>query len=83
MKNAVYGDARLIRNVVEMAGELFLVARGCRPHGTFRKSLTHNQICKMHTVNCSLKKIAYTCDGVTDTSCKHESKPASAGRLPG
>ena len=77
MKNAVYGDDRVIRNVVEVSGKLCLVARGCRPEGVFRKNITHNQISEMHTVNCSLKKIAYACDGVTDTSCKHE---ARAGR---
>jgi hypothetical protein len=70
----MYGDDRKIRNVVDVDGELCLVARGCRPAGTFRKSITHNQICKMQTVNCSLKKIAYACDGLTDTSCKHEAR---------
>ena len=74
MKNAVYGDDRVTRNVVEVSGKLCLVARGCRPDGIFRKSITHNQISEMHTVNCSLKKIAYACDGVTDTSCNHEAR---------
>ena len=72
MKNTVYGDDRLTRTVVDVNGETCLVAHGCRPRGAFRKSVTHNQICTMHTVNCRLKKIAYACNGVTDNSCKHQ-----------